>query len=65
MPQYSANVKVGGKNTPVRYHFEFSGSATSAKAALEQKFGKGNVVGGVSSHGISKPPSNATVISVP
>lgn len=64
MAQYSARVKVGGKNTPTNYHFEFSGDQTRAKAALEQKFGKGNVVS-MSNHGITKPPSHATIISVP
>ena len=63
MPNYSANIKVGGRTE--RYHFEFSGGPVRAKAALEQKFGKGSVSGGVSSHGTIKPPAHAKIISVP
>lgn len=63
MPNFSAKIKIGGRAET--YHFEFRGDSIRAKAALEQKFGKGSVVGGVSIHGTNKPPSHAQIISVP
>ena len=64
MAWYSANIKTADGKTQ-RYHFEYSGDGIRAKALLEQRFGKGSVFQGVSSHGISKPPSHATIITIP
>lgn len=64
MAWFSAAIKVGGKGPAETYYFEFQGDNIRAKAALEQKVGKGNIPNGTVSNR-SKPPKNAKIISVP